>query len=408
MARPLNKKYFGNRNIGVGGLQTGGNNSNSENYADDRIGGEGVASYGSVVAGSGWTTTPTVAFSAPNIPGGVNVAGTVRYKALSFATTANGIGYNVGDVLEVDTGTQTTKARAPVASIVVTNVEIVNDGISYDDGNTITFDGAGWTTPLIVNVVDADGPGNLVTVSIQQAGIRNEAAPTNPISGGTTGTGTGGDANGTGATFNLTWGVYAFGTVSVAGSYTTFPSTGGAGTLTSVSPATGTGAKADITMGLLSVTVTQRGSGYTSPADAAITFSGSTGAAVTAVLTTSTGAPGSATNQENAIVIRAKVDSEASVAIGDIIRQVNTRGYKVKTLNGIAVCKLVASDAPGARQAYIVATAANGSTYYVTKLTAHKATLVYKSGTSLPALAGKSAPWSFAPASGTTVQIENA
>jgi len=34
--------------------------------------------------------------------------------------------------------------------------------------------------------------------------------------------------------------------------------------------------------------------------------------------------------------------------------------------------------------------------------------LVYKSGTSLPALAGKSAKWSFAPAAGTTVQIENA
>ena len=78
MGRPLNKKYFGNRNIGTTGT------------ADDKIGGEGVASYGNIQAGTGWTTAPTVTFGTPDIPGGVQVTGTVRYKALSFATTANG------------------------------------------------------------------------------------------------------------------------------------------------------------------------------------------------------------------------------------------------------------------------------------------------------------------------------
>ena len=41
MGRPLNKKYFGNRNIGT------------TSTADTNIGGEGVESYGTIVAGSG-------------------------------------------------------------------------------------------------------------------------------------------------------------------------------------------------------------------------------------------------------------------------------------------------------------------------------------------------------------------
>jgi hypothetical protein len=155
MARPLNKKYFGNRNVGVGGNQITGNLSNSQNYADDRIGGEGVASYGSVVAGSGWTTIPTVAFSAPNIPGGVQVTGTTRYKALSFAVTANGTGYNIGNVLEVDTGTQTTKARAIVESVNTVTATVANGGTNWAVGDTWTVSGPGWVQALNTGVANA-------------------------------------------------------------------------------------------------------------------------------------------------------------------------------------------------------------------------------------------------------------
>jgi hypothetical protein len=415
MARPLNKKYFGNRNIGVGGLQTGGNNSNSENYADDRIGGEGVASYGSVVAGSGWTTTPTVAFSAPNIPGGVNVAGTVRYKALSFATTANGIGYAVGDVLEVDTGTQTTKARAPVASIVTVGAvpTISNDGTNYDSGDLVTFTNANLSTDYKVRVVTAVS-GNATEVSVEQHAVWIGAGAAPTTTAGWTATTSEGlvDNNGTGLVLSeLTWGVYAFGTVTVAGQYTAFPSTGAAGTLTSVAPATGTGAKADITMGLLAITVTEKGSGYTSPVDAQVTFSGGTGAVATATLTTSTGLVGSATNQENAIVIRAKIDSEATVRIGDIIKQSSARRYKVKTSDGIAICKLVADDTPATAEAYVKATDANGNTYYVTKLTARRATLTQwtQNGEATWLFAtGSTAPWTFTSTANGRVIIENA
>jgi hypothetical protein len=195
----------------------------------------------------------------------------------------------------------------------------------------------------------------------------------------------GGDTNGNGLVLGFTlsmWGVYSFGTVSTLGDYTVFPSTGASGTLTSISPATGTGAKADITMGLLSIAVTQKGSGYTTPADAAVSFTGSTGAAATAVLTTDVGTKTAgtnlnvATNQNNAIIIHANVGGEGSTLIGDIQEQVGSRRYRVKTADDVKVCKLVADDTPGTKQAYIKATDDNGNTYFVIKLTAHRATLI--------------------------------
>ena len=412
MARSLNKKYFGNRNIGTNGNNTNGNLSNSQNYGDDRIGGEGVASYGSYVAGSGWTTQPTASISAPNIPGGVTATGTFNYKALSFATFANGTGYDVGDTLEVGTGTQTTKARAPVATVVTVTVAKVAGGTDYEAGNTITMSGAGWPLSLIITVDSVDGTGAILTFTVTQHGRRDAAVPANPVSG-TTAQGTGIDANGNGATFNLSWGVYAFGTVSTAGSYTVFPSTDASGTLSSVSPASGAGAKANITMGLLSVTNISRGSGYTVPADAALVFSPAatpTNASATAVLTTDSGAVGSATNQENAIVIHANTGNEGD-QIGDIIRQVSGRRYKVKAADGIAICKLVADDTPALREAYIIATDDNGNTYYVTKLTAHKALLTRKTlnGESEWLFeTNSSAPWTFTTTANGRVIIENA
>ena len=420
MGRPLNKKYFGNRNIGTGGDQTIGNLSNSQNYADDRIGGQGVASYNSIVAGSGWTTIPTVTFSAPDLPDGVSVAGIAHYKALSFATTANGTGYAVGNVLEVDTGTQTTKARAPVAAIVsVATPNITNGGTLYDVtnpsiGDKITFTHANLATALRVRATAVSGS-TITAIVVEQAGVWNGTTFPSSMAngvGGFTATTSGGpvDNNGNGLVLGFTqsmWGAFSFGTVSVAGDYTAFPSTGGAGTLTSVSPATGTGAKADITMGLLSIEITEQGSGYTAPSDAAVSFSGATGAAATAVLTVDTGAVGSSTNQENAIIIRANVSGSGSTAsICDIIRQVSTRRYKVTDGTNIGIVEIGTDSSPENGEGFITATDSGGATYFVTKLTAHKATLVNRTGT--PMFSDNTAvPWDFTASTGV-VAIENA
>lgn len=413
MARSLNKKYFGNRNVGTTGT------------ADNKIGGEGVASYGTIVAGSGWTTQPTASISAPNIPGGVTATGTFRYKALSFAATANGTGYSVGDIVEVDTGTAATKARASVLRITSVGTAAVDgrptigdNGTNYDSGDLVTFTNANLSQSFRVRITTAvDGDATVITVEQEAVWTGTGAAPTS-TTGWTATTTEGLNNTGTGLVVNFTtanWGVYSIGTVTVPGSYTTFPSDAGAGTLTSVSPATGTGTKANITMGLLSVTVTEKGSGYTVPADAALVFSPAatpTNASATAVLTTDSGAVGSATNQENAIVIYANTSAGGTTAkVGDIIRQVSGRRYKVKTADGIKICKLGIDDTPAPFGAYIVATDDNGNTYYVTKLTAHKALLTRKTlnGESEWLFeTNSSAPWSFTTTANGRVIIENA
>ena len=122
--------------------------------------------------------------------------------------------------------------------------------------------------------------------------------------------------------------------------------------------------------------------------------------------TVDTGAVGSATNQENAIVIYANTSSGGTTAlVGDIIKQSGGRRYRVKTADGIKTCLLGTDSTPAPYGAYIVATA-TGGTYYVTKLTAHRATLVTKTGDGV--LNGKAVQWTFGSPTATIVQIENA
>jgi hypothetical protein len=92
MGRPLNKKYFGNRN------------ANTAVAGDDGLGGKQVASV-TIDTASSYTTRPTVTFSAPDLagPGGVTATGTVTSEALSAVVTVAGTGYEVGDLLTVTT-----------------------------------------------------------------------------------------------------------------------------------------------------------------------------------------------------------------------------------------------------------------------------------------------------------------
>jgi hypothetical protein len=96
-----------------------------------------------------------------------------------------------------------------------------------------------------------------------------------------------------------------------------------------------------------------------------------TNASATAVLTNAS---------ENAIVIRAKTTIGGTSQTGDIVKQEASRRYKVTTADGTAFCRLVADDTPAVNEGYIIATSAAGGTYYVIKLTAHRATLVAKAG----------------------------
>jgi hypothetical protein len=298
MGRPLNKKYFGNTNLG-----------SPSTSADDTLNGYSVGSYivdtpGDYLGGA----KPTITVGAVDIVGGVVATGTTVMTALATtAVTNGGTNYVVGDLLTVTVGS-----------------------------NTAVF------------AVDTELAGVIQTITLVDGGV--------------------------------------------------FPTTSGGAKATTTNSLAGAGATLTLHYGILSITPTEVGSGYTSAP--AVTVSAGAGA-VTAVLYRA--GPGSITI--SAFV--PAVNGGSSAVAGDIVRQVNTRSYKVTTAQGTGVCKLVAA-APTAGQMTIIATDANGSTYYVTKLTSRKATLTQNvvNGSFLFAT-DATAQWGFSAAAGLVVQIAN-
>jgi hypothetical protein len=151
MGRPLNKKYFGNRN------------TNTAVAGDDGLGGKQVSSVTLGTLGS-YTTRPTVTFSAPDLagPGGVTATGTVTSEVVT-ATVSNGLtgeGYEVGDLV---TFTGITGVVGYVATV----------GSGVGEIQSITFTQAGTSRGSfealpagVTNVAVVGGSGTLSTVNI--------------------------------------------------------------------------------------------------------------------------------------------------------------------------------------------------------------------------------------------------
>ena len=152
------------------------------------------------------------------------------------------------------------------------------------------------------------------------------------------------------------------------------------------------------------VTMTNNGSGYTSPPTVTIADSdvgAETTGTATAVLTTS---------KVNAITISAYVVGGSSAVAGDIVKQEASRRYLVTTAQGTSQCKLVAA-APAAGQMTIIAVDSDTNEYYVTKLTAHRALLTRKAinGSAYEFASGVTVPWNLTAAVlNTSVKINNA
>jgi hypothetical protein len=394
MGRPLNKKLFGNRNIGTTGT------------TDNRIGGEGVASVNITAEGTYTSALPTATFSTPEIPGGVRATGVVHGHALSAVVNAAGTGYNLNDTVlqNPSAGNEGIYATWRVSAVTVTGITLNNGGTAVDTGDEYTFSVAGFATPLRVRVT-ASNAGVATAVTIVNGGVwTNGALPSNTTGMTRAQVAAGQDFNGTGLQVNITtWGVQAV-TVLEQGDYTAL--TGGA---KSTSSDAGTGATLTITYGVSGVEVTQKGSGYVSPTDAAVTFSAGA-AAGTSVLTTDGGAVSSSTNQENAIVAKAQLAGGADSTV-DIISQKGARRFKVTDGTRTGVCKLVATSNLADGEMSVTATDARGNTYFVTKLTAKKATLTRNAQNGSNAwvhVDGGVAQWGFAAAAGSVVQVANA
>jgi len=185
-------------------------------------------------------------------------------------------------------------------------------------------------------------------------------------------------------------------------------------------PNAGTDLQINVTFRVKRIEVAEKGSGYiATPALSwgGHTFTGQTAPSLNVVtLTTDTGAVSSPTNQENAIIVRAKTTGGGSVLIGDIQAQTGSHRYRIRTANGTAVCKLVATATPLVNQAYIQATDSTGNNYFVMKLSSRKAVVIRKAGganyefanpTTYPN--GQIVRWTFgASVLNKSVQIENA
>ena len=118
MGRPLNKKYFGNRNTGSASVTT-----------DDSIGGNGIASVTIAGSWSGFTqATSTVTFSAPQLPGGVTATGTVTITAGAptlVTMTEKGSGYTALPTVAIadsDGGAETSGTATAVFEVDSGNV----------------------------------------------------------------------------------------------------------------------------------------------------------------------------------------------------------------------------------------------------------------------------------------------
>jgi hypothetical protein len=303
MARSLNKKYFGNRNVGTSGS------------SDNKISGEGLVINDSFAQ-------PTLTIPAPELPTGVQATATVVWEVESIVS-ANGLAGN---------------------------------GYGTTTGGATTLTGLEGVTLNITAV--GSGQGEVQTM-----------VPVN------------------------------------RGSFTDIPVV--AGTYQIVG---GDGEQqATVKYRVKSITTVEKGSGYIAAPSITWTVDSSSGTMPgnpTVALTTDSGDVGSATNQENGILVYADTDDNGS-KIGDIVRQVGARRFKVRTADGVAVCSLKDSAVSSVGEMTITATDSDGGTYFVTKITAHKVSLTQ--GTGEQFATGSSIPWTFGAAvEGYSVKVANA
>ena len=200
MGRPLNKKYFGNRNVGV----------NSPN--DNGIGGEGVASVtlGGTNNSSGFTAGASqISFSAPALANGSRATGAlvVTSGIINGSTTygtitgtaitgaQGGTGLAVKSTSGSGTGATFTIAKTGAGTTYngATTITVVNGGSGYAVNDTVTISGAllGGATPandLTFTLGTSVVSGRITGVTITSAGSGYDVAPTVTVTTGTQGT----------------------------------------------------------------------------------------------------------------------------------------------------------------------------------------------------------------------------
>lgn len=305
-------------------------------------------------------------------------------------------------------GSASTTADEGIGGSRVASVTITTPG-SYTTAPTVTFD-----PPALAGVGAVTATG---TVNMEALSATVNAGGLNYVVGDLlTITGAGGAIAYVASVDGVTGAVLTVnftGTGAVRGTQTNLT-----GITVGVATTGGSGdgnATLDVLYRVASVTMTEKGSGYSTVADALPTFSAGAAVGAAVLEVDGTGIYEAGTN-ENAITISAFLPTTAATGLisgaggaaaknGDIQAQHGSRRYIVETADGVGIVKLVAA-APAAGEATITAEDSAGGTYYVIKLTAHRATLVPNTGVQFGA--NESVPWTFGNATlNTTVKIQN-
>lgn len=418
MGRPLNKRFFGNRNLGADGTLTA---------ADAEIGGRlanGISLTTAGVFTAVQAAAVTLTFPLPAIANGVRATGTANYKTLTATTNGTQVAaYSATDVLTVGTGatastysvTLAASFTKAVTSISTAGVAVVASGTYVPGMDFIVAGGTGDNGTYYVMI------GGTGVTSITLTDTYAHAVAATPVGATFTG-GTGGTAT-IGATYNtltavtvVTGGVIP-GTAVVAYAVATIPTNSKSGAGATITPAT---------FGITTATIIVAGDGYTTTQALTVTVASNHGASVVATLAAPdlTAVRGGTTNREAAILAYAYIGGALREV--DIVRQVQTTRYRVNststghTLATSVIGKLKPTIASGSWpngegvEMNIVAIDSDGGTYYVTKLTGRKAVLVPAAVVRLSSSAGtqfaansdgtfQAIEWTFNGVSGTKV-----
>jgi hypothetical protein len=485
MGRPLNKKYFGNRNFG-----------SSSTTADDGLGGQIVT--GITVGTAGTYTSaavPTLTFPDPilNAEGGVTATGTPTFTAVSATVSGSQGGtYVVGQLLTVVTagGTCTFRVASLTGSAVATvdlgtgavagtftsmaagaQTTTVNTGtgtgalltITYgllgatitDAGSgylpatvgttTITATGAASTATSITSTIATVGTGksavNTLTVTAVTGTITNSMILTGgsvtagayivnqitPLAAGeaTGGIGRyyiekyqGGVITGTPTTGTL-YAITVSSTVDIQPGMTFTPASTVGGltgsttyyVISQLGPTTvQVGATLGATASVVLTSTSSQSVAATFGQYLGVTVSGAGGGVATTALSSANITTNVNTGIRMTAFLEAADGGKAARQLTDIIKQVSGTRYKVENQDGTGIVKLT-SGSITVGTGIITATDSVGGTYYVTKLTGHKATLVPKTGSQFP-LNADSTPqqvqWTLGtPTLNVSVQIDN-
>ena len=155
-----------------------------------------VTSTTRTAAGSGYTSVPTVAFSAPDITGGINATGTAVLSGgavTAVTVSAGGTGYTSPTITfsapQVVGGTTAT-GTVTVVSGVITAIVITSGGSGYTSAPTATLGNVASGVNATIGTVTI-GSSTITSITITNAGGGYTSAPTVTVTGG----------GGTGATF---------------------------------------------------------------------------------------------------------------------------------------------------------------------------------------------------------------